>query len=522
MVVRPVQGVLRTVPGAVTKHWVPKERKTEKRMTVNISGLPGDEPVFSHTNTVANVTWSLHERVLGSVVDGQWTATHLPSGPFATPAMERIQRRIIRRLPKHLIPITGDQFCQQYAGSKKKAYERALLSLNMHSVEEKDSCINCFLKPEKWRKLMAPRMISPRTPRYLLSVGRYISPVEHTVYSAIKRTMGHPVVMKGFTVEQRAETLDNHWNQFAEPTAVVLDASKFDQHCSVQALQYEHKFYRAMYSGDKELRRLLKWQLRNFCFAVTEDGKVRWIQKGGRMSGDMNTALGNCILTVAMVYGYAEEMGIRMRAMVDGDDCVVIIEKNDIPTFMSGLKAWYLKRGFRMKMDGPFRRKEDVEFCQCRYVKLASGPIFVRNWKKAVQQDHAWIVKGGITHGEVLTATGLGGLSIYGHLPILGAYYRMLAGGRKISDKVARRMDNRSSWLRWSEGLSGKYVPPTEEARLAFFETFGVHPSDQRAIEAVYLRHRLRPATAIDLLDHNHHHTDKPVWYTPHINNLPN
>lgn len=114
----------------------------------------------------------------------------------------------------------------------------------------------------------------------------------------------------------------------------------------------------------------------------------------------------------------------------------------------------------------------------------------MRNPFKALNQDHAWIQVGGISYEEVITATGLGGLSIYGDVPVLGAYYRMLAGDRQISSRVLKRLDLRSSWLRMASWEDAKqYCAPTGEARVEFFRTFGIHAVDQVALESFYLTH---------------------------------
>lgn len=70
---------------------------------------------------------------------------------------------------------------------------------------------------------------------------------------------------------------------------------------SVQALKWEHSIYNAMFRSD-ELAELLGWQLTNKGFARTTDGLIKYEVKGCRMSGDMNTALGNCMIMCALVY----------------------------------------------------------------------------------------------------------------------------------------------------------------------------------------------------------------------------
>lgn len=441
-----------------------------------------------------NVLWALMERVLGTVKDGKWETTWRSPEDFATNAMRRIRRRVCD-LVGYVSPITHSEYCEKYAGLRKKAYDNARKSLTFKAIDWRDSHLNCFLKAEKWAELKAPRMISPRSVRFLLAMGVFISPLEHRIYRAFEKYIGSPIIMKGLDQEARAEVAVAHWESFKEPVAVGLDASKFDQHVSKRALQFEHGFYLKPHANDPDLARMCDWQLKNRCYATCDDGRVAWVSDGGRMSGDVNTALGNCVLSATMLAAYCEERGIKARYMVDGDDCLVFMERRRLSAFMNGLTEWYKARGFLMKVDGPYRELHELEFCQSKLTWISGRPLFVRNPFKAINQDHTWIAKGGITHDEVLAATGLGGLSLYGDVPVLGAYYRMLAGDRQLSSRVLKRLDLRSSWLRLAKIGEGKhYCAPTSESRVEFFRTFGIHAVDQVALESIYLQSRVTTA----------------------------
>lgn len=452
------------------------------------------------------MSWAVQERVLGRFVDGVWRPTVKPV-VFATPEMKNIRNRVCSWLD-NVSPITHDEYCEKYAGLRKKAYENARDSLLVRPLVGRDADLNCFLKAEKGTEEKAPRVISPRDPRFLLSMGVYISPLEHQIYKAFRKMEGAPVIMKGLDQRARAAVALSHWDHFDDPVAVGLDASKFDQHTSRQALQFEHGFYLKPYRNDKLLQRLCSMQLTNRCFASLDDGKCSWMSDGGRMSGDTNTALGNCILSATMLLAWAKTKKIKVRIMVDGDDCVAFMEKANLVDFLDGLAAWYLKRGYPMKVEGPYYQSTQIEFCQSKLMVWDGHALFVRNPIKAINQDHTWVMRGGVFHEDVLTATGLGGLSIYGDIPVLGAYYRMLAGNKSLSAKVLRRLDFRSSWLRWTVDGSKKYSPPTDGARVAFFVTFGIHPCDQKDLEDVYLRSTVTTARHFDT---NHINTSSAV-----------
>lgn len=459
--------------------------KPPRREMLHLPHLPCKGVPYSHDNTVANTLHSVRERVLGRTLsDGSWNRTVRPkAGAFNQPSLTQFRRRVSRYLPRHSLPISHDQFVGSYQGQKRQRYSSAQASLAVKPLVASDSFPGVFLKSEKWFRDAAGRVISARGPRYNLALGCYIQPIEHAVYRAIDQVFGSPTIMKGYTPERRAAVIAGHWAAMEDPVAVGQDFSKFDQHISVEALQFEHAFYQLCYDSP-ELARLLARQLKTTCYATTRDGKVVYKLNGVRMSGDMNTALGNCIISAALVWAYAAEKGIKIRAVVDGDDSVTFLERKDYAAYAAGIAEYMLDHGFILVSEEPVYELHKVEFCQARYTRLAP-PTMVRTPLKAITQDHEWIVDNGVAHADVLSATGLGGLSLYGACPVLGAYYHMLSRASPNSARTLRRMMNESTWLRAASD-SGVYTEPTEEARYAFWETWDVEPGEQRAMEAFF------------------------------------
>lgn len=454
-----------------------------KRSAHHVGGLPTRGAVFSHRNTVGNLHRALRQRVLFTEVDGEMRPTLRPAGRYATPAMDRWRRGVLARLDTPS-PLTHKQFCEKFVGSKKARYERAASNLLTGRVRGNSAKVIGFLKPEKYTADAPPRVISPRSPEYLLEVGCFMEPLEKKLYRAVARMEGHECIMKGFSLGDRARVIRSHWDSTkGDPVALGLDASKFDQHVSRQALQYEHSFYLAAYHNNPTLQKLLNQQLMNSVTCFCEDGIVSWNSNGGRMSGDMNTALGNCLLSASMLYAWAREQNVEIRAVVDGDDCVAIMDRRDMVRFLTGIQEWYMERGFRMKIEAPAYSFEEIEFCQCRPVYLPGGLRLVRNPIKAITQDHVWLERGGITHREVLAATGEGGVALYGDCPVLGAYYRMLRGTNKLSKNAKRELRDEHSWLRHFRGDFVKQTDLDDAARISFGIAWGITPAHQVALE---------------------------------------
>jgi hypothetical protein len=85
--------------------------------------------------------------------------------------------------------------------------------------------------------------------------------------------------------------------------------------------------------------------------------------EGARMSGDMNTSSGNCMIMVSLVFAYLSEKRIKWRLANNGDDCVIVIEQKHLGK-LEDLPKWFLKMGFRMEVEEPVYEFERIEFCQ--------------------------------------------------------------------------------------------------------------------------------------------------------------
>jgi hypothetical protein len=136
---------------------------------------------------------------------------------------------------------------------------------------------------------------------------------------------------------------------------------------------------------DERFKTLLDWQLTNH---GRSGSGIKYKTLGSRMSGDMNTALGNCILSVIMAGAFFMVMkrahGIRQwDIFADGDDVLLIVEQRDVARVMVWLPVVYREFGMVMKVDQPVYRLEEVSFCQGHPVEYAPGKYkFVRNpWK---------------------------------------------------------------------------------------------------------------------------------------------
>lgn len=488
-------------PRMVTKSYglVPKERSVYR-----LSGLSGTTVYGVHNNNLANLRRGLMERVYFVEREGTLARPPAPAeGVFETRLLgfkEQLQKWI-----EMAVPCTYDEFVKLYAGDRRqKIYQAACESLSVKEVEAPDAWMTTFVKAEKINLSKkddpAPRVIQPRTPRYNVEVGRYLKRLEKSVYRWIAKVYGEVTVLKGYNAHETGQLLREKWDRYKQPVAVGLDASRFDQHVSVQALRWEHSVYaKCFYPGERaKLLRLLEWQITNRGIARASDGHIRYRVEGCRMSGDMNTALGNCLLMSAMVWAYLQEKGVAASLANNGDDCVVIMEKADLARFMDGLSDWFREMGFTMKIETPVYVFERIEFCQTHPLWTPQGWIMCRDGLVAMSKDcHSVLPLG---QGKVAlgwcTAIGECGLALAGGVPIFQEFYlAMMRGGG--GHRIGRHPALESGFAIMSAGMQRKVQPIDDGTRVSFWEAFGILPSLQVELEERLRQVELNPLSIL-------------------------
>jgi len=285
-----------------------------------------------------------------------------------------------------IAPWSYDQVLAYFNSKLRKRYTDALDSLRTEPLSKRDARVSAFVKSEKFdpeaKVNPDPRMIQSRHPRYGVEVARYLKPIEKRLYH-MKGPTKLRIIAKGLNQRQRAVLLQDKLALFDDPVIGSLDASRWDMHVAESMLKIEHQLYLACINDDF-FRRLLKWQLKN---KVRTSNGLKYTVRGRRMSGDFNTALGNCALMVMMVRAAMKRLGVRKWDILDdGDDCLCIMEAGDWERVSPLLPGVFLDYGQELKIENVARHITEVVFCQSRVVELPDGPVFVRNWRKVLSQ----------------------------------------------------------------------------------------------------------------------------------------
>lgn len=335
---------------------------------------PGSFEVHVHNNCTCNEYISLRNRVLMEVPQPK---------PYFVKSARRLAHRIGTWLGPH-IPADGE-WIQRYSGRKLTIYRQAQADLLIEPINRGDRFVKSFVKAEKISDpLRDPRSIQARSPRFNYALGNYLKPLEHKLYN-IKGTRNlrrylppGRLIAKGLDLRARAYLCKQKMERFPNCKVISIDASRFDAHVSQQLLQIEHSVYQRCYPGNRELQRLLGYQLVNR--GHTSQG-ISYKCPGGRMSGDMNTALGNCLLMVILVGTVMEHLGLKPRSwdmLCDGDDTLLFAPASIANYIKASFDRLFNDAGMSIKLENETSDLHGILFCQGKIVACEDGLKFVQ------------------------------------------------------------------------------------------------------------------------------------------------
>nr|QGX02202.1 putative replicase [Strawberry associated virus A] len=374
-------------------------------------------------------------------------------------------------------PITREEVVERALPRRRTLLEKARLSLMEKPINRRDAAVSTFIKAEKFNFTAKPdadpRLIQPRSDRFLVEHGQYIKAVEPHVFKALGRLNKYPMVAKGFNARDTAAILHKKWSSFKHPVCISLDASRFDQHVSREMLKFTHMVYRR-FIKDSHFNRLCEMQLENVGYASCPEGRFKYKVSGRRMSGDMDTSLGNCVIMCGLTY---ELMGKKAEIFNNGDDCLIICEIDDAPS-SEKIKQHYHGYGFNVVEEERVRTFERILFCQTQPV-WAEGWVMCRSLT-CIAKDLTYI---GPKHDveNWLGAISECGLALADGVPVLSAFYRSMA--RPTSKGIRNSMQYACGMTQLAKGLTFNDFEISDRARLSFYNAFGVSPDEQIAIE---------------------------------------
>lgn len=456
------------------------------------TGLSNEVDFGVYNNTFNALERAIKERVFFVKQEGKFVPPYRPSAETFSTTMLNFKKQM-RKLSCFTTPLEASAFAETCQPRKRKVYLKAALDNLTYGFNDRLSFIRSFVKAEKYnftaKPDAVPRIIQPRDPRFLVETGRYIKPIEKKIYKNINVIFGDTVVYKGMNQANRGENLYRTWCQFKHPVAIGTDASRFDQHVSHAALLWEHSVYGLFYPQDKHFRRLMSLQRNNRCISYVGDGFVKYKTKHNRMSGDSNTSLGNVLIMCGLMFEFRTFIKINFSLVNDGDDCVIICEREDQIKIQDALPDFFMKCGFTMVTEKSVDIFERIVFCQCQPVMGPEGTyVMVRDPRVSISKDLVALkpLDEGNLAQRWLAAVGEGGMSLTSGMPVLQSFYSCLLrnsnGAKKLIDPTLE-----GGFFRNSIGMNSKVSPVSDESRLSFWLAFDIAPESQLALEAYYL-----------------------------------
>lgn len=462
-----------------------EDKRSCERVVRVLDGFVGQPEYGVHNASIANLARGVVERVLKTSGEGGVLGPPVRPVPGVYDSLREFRAAVLENTSSTSV-VSVEDYPSLYHDARKRAlYERAVLSLSLEAISQRDAVVNTFVKAEKVnfsaKSDPAPRVIQPRSPRYNVCVGRYLKPFEKNLFDGFRKTVGYPVICKGMNAAGTANQLRSLWDSFDDPVAVGLDASRFDQHVSQEALKFEHGFYNGVFHS-AELAELLSWQLNNEGLGFVNGLKLRYKVRGCRMSGDINTSMGNCVIMCSIVLAYFMSLGLDAKLANNGDDCVVVCERKHLGK-LDGIGAWFLKFGFKLTREAPVYEFEHIEFCQTHPVWTEAGWRMVRNPYTATSKDMVSLLPWDkeVEFDAWRGAIGSCGLSLTAGVPFWESFYSRLGGvRRKWSDEKLR--DSGLGYM--ARGMDGACII-SDRARYSFWLAYGMLPDEQIALESM-------------------------------------
>lgn len=471
-------------------------KESKCRSVLSIGSLAFSQEYGVHNNSLANLGRALQERVF--LVQGKSGLEKPPRPEKGALKLDEFRELWTSRL-QGCHRVSHDVVVRAYKGRKASRYSTAFDSLEENPVCREDSKLTAFLKCEKTNLSVkedpAPRLIQFPNPRYSLELMTYLKFSEKKFMRAIDAVWDEPTVMSGYNCEELGELLHQKWERYNDPVAVPLDFSRFDQHTSTGALEYEFEFYKAAFPGDSHLEELLSWQLTPFGVAVAGDGAIAYrCPEGGRGSGQINTSMGNKLIVCGLMWEYFKDVGLEASLANMGDDCVIFLERENLKLLQKTLRRWWLKRGYNAITEDPCFELEKIEFCQSNPVQVNGEWIMVRNPEKALSKDCVSLASSETTKqiASAYMAISTCGRIINSGVPISYALHSAIhRAAKKYTKDVEIDPDFMFRQIEFGNfermrGLTYQRRNISDETRLSYYRAFGIAPDTQKLIEEYY------------------------------------
>lgn len=384
--------------GMILREWTALCHTTRKVM---VPQLPREFPIMAtHRDCVHNQVRAVVGRVLS---------------PYYVPRLGMMIALALRVMIlaedlKQGPVLTLEETVETFPQNRRRRYRRTLQKLLASGWTEKFGNISAFVKSEllPFNPDKDPRMIQSRQMEFHLLFSRVTKPLEHSLYHVLDPYHQTPLVAKGMNLEQRYRAIKTGWDlinqsENGEAVSVSLDLSRWDMNVSAPMLRAIHCLYHQFVQCPLSHHQMYL-QLANKC--ATDNG-LTYRTVGGVMSGDMTTALGNCIAVIAINLLFRDiisalvdgtdieslllsvtgpsntqrllELGLKTELqkvrnlkhrplppfiLDDGDDHIIIMSRVQVKLWTILLPVLWEAAGHKLTVEGQVEEFHRIQFCQ--------------------------------------------------------------------------------------------------------------------------------------------------------------
>lgn len=336
--------------------------------------------------------------------------------------------QIARAIGKIDSPMDFDVWVGKYPPTRRGQIREAL---NLPYSTQADF----FHKVEKLDEDKVPRAIQARCDAYKARVGPWVAALEHRAREVLPLIKGLEPSGQAVRIQQLRQRATN---------VVEIDYSRFDRHCSAELLESTEQLVYA-YCFPPGIADMLHDQLLSTC--GTRHG-LKYRLYGTRLSGDMNTSIGNCIVNLSLIMA----AGLPMDAvLVEGDDMLACPTNAELNTLdLDVIKEAGQRPTVRVNPE------DGGTFCSRYEIPTAIGLKRVRKPLRDLMR-FGWAI-----HSENVEEIIETHWNEWRGVPMLGPAYEecMISRGREI-----------------------QRIPITPEARAAFHLIFGYNATEQQQFE---------------------------------------
>lgn len=364
--------------------------------------------------------------------------------------------------------------------------------IDMLARDDKEELLNfkikLFCKDENYTDFKLPRGIYAREDVAKVFFGPFFSKIEEIIYA-------QPEFIKHVPVKDRGTYIDNFLKSEGA-TYIATDYSKFE--CHFDALRMENcEFVLYRHILGENARGIIALEIMKEVLQGDNQIFARWFSgtiTARRMSGEMNTSLGNGFSNLMMMLETCVRVGNdfrEMRGVVEGDDGLF--------RFLDGMvvpqSADFRAAGCDIKLDC-YERISDASFCGLLYDEtdkmVISDPYKIMCTIGLLSKEYAMARES--KKLALLKCKAMSVLHQYPACPVVASMARYILRCTKRID-VRGIVENSRSLSQWDrekyyEALKAKDYDVKLEiginTRLLFSELYNLDVATQERLEAVF------------------------------------